>query len=443
MNWLPGYNAANRYALGGTSYDANGNVLNDTAHIYTWDANGNMATADSTSVTYDAFGRMVENSTGSYTQFLYLGDGQTQIAAINGSSTLGFAPMLGGGSAIFSGGSIAQYNHPDWLGSARLITSPSKTLVEDTSFAPYGEAYGGNPGGWMQFTEFGRQNTIQGPNDSGLNDFLFRRYSSTQSRWISPDPAGMGAVDPTNPQTWNRYAYVANNPLSATDPLGLFPTTGFGGGEGGGGGGCDPDFGCDPGCDPDFGCDPNPCEQGCVAGGDSPSAPPPGPTPGPLRRNPNWSTETLGLPGGLHLQPLSLANLLGLSPGTECDFGVCAGISAFDSNGVFLGSSCGTNPVTGQVELHGDWWNPRGGCWLTDQLIVPGGGTCIKTSEGTACIVYDDGANCTTTICPSRKRKIDQACISPVTPSSKPGKGWEVTHHCIRLPGPPAVTPRP
>jgi hypothetical protein len=29
-------------------------------------------------------------------------------------------------------------------------------------------------------------------------------------------------VDITNPQTWNRYAYLANNPLNATDPLGLY-----------------------------------------------------------------------------------------------------------------------------------------------------------------------------------------------------------------------------
>jgi len=52
-------------------------------------------------------------------------------------------------------------------------------------------------------------------------DALYRKVHTTQGRWISPDPAGLAAVGLTDPQTWNRYAYVGNNPLSAVDPLGL------------------------------------------------------------------------------------------------------------------------------------------------------------------------------------------------------------------------------
>ena len=72
-----------------------------------------------------------------------------------------------------------------------------------------------------------------------LYDFLARRHSPSQGRWISPDPSGLAAAVPTNPQTWNRYAYVANNPLSFVDPAGLnrqSPTSDQ----------CDPEYGiCD------------------------------------------------------------------------------------------------------------------------------------------------------------------------------------------------------
>ncbi|HXJ95146.1 MAG TPA: RHS repeat-associated core domain-containing protein [Terriglobia bacterium] len=43
------------------------------------------------------------------------------------------------------------------------------------------------------------------------------------ARWLTPDPAGLAAVDLTNPQSLNRYAYVLNNPTTLIDPSGLDP----------------------------------------------------------------------------------------------------------------------------------------------------------------------------------------------------------------------------
>jgi RHS repeat-associated protein len=51
-------------------------------------------------------------------------------------------------------------------------------------------------------------------------DFPAREYG-IQGRWPSPDPAGLAAVDPSNPQSWDRYAYVLNDPLTLVDPTGL------------------------------------------------------------------------------------------------------------------------------------------------------------------------------------------------------------------------------
>jgi len=49
---------------------------------------------------------------------------------------------------------------------------------------------------------------------------MFRQYSSTTGRWMSPDPYG-GSMDLGNPQSLNRYSYVGNSPLVMTDPSSL------------------------------------------------------------------------------------------------------------------------------------------------------------------------------------------------------------------------------
>jgi RHS repeat-associated protein len=129
----------------------------------------------------------------------------------------GRATRPGGRTAVYVAGTTGPlyYRHADWLGSSRLASTQSRTKYFDVSYAPFGEDY--NDLGTTDYNFTGQNQYTE----TGYYDFLFREYSPVQGRWLSPDPAGTAAADPTNPQSWNRYVYVLNNPLALVDPLGL------------------------------------------------------------------------------------------------------------------------------------------------------------------------------------------------------------------------------
>jgi RHS repeat-associated protein len=54
-----------------------------------------------------------------------------------------------------------------------------------------------------------------------LSHMDFRSLSMTQGRWTAIDPAGKAATNVANPESWNLYAYVMNNPVNLRDPSGL------------------------------------------------------------------------------------------------------------------------------------------------------------------------------------------------------------------------------
>lgn len=220
ISFQPTYNTpTNHYSTlpGFTpTYDNNGNLTADSFHSYTWDAEGNTTAVDSTGLTYDALNRMVEQANGSsYTQIVYGPMGQ-KLALMNGQNlSKAFVPLPGGPTAVYGSGGLSYYRHADWLGSSRLASTPSQAVYSETTYGPYGEPYDESG---IQDRSFAGQN---GDTTADLNDFLFREYHPTQGRWLRPDPAGLAAVLPANPQTWNRYAYVNNNPLNSVDPFGL------------------------------------------------------------------------------------------------------------------------------------------------------------------------------------------------------------------------------
>jgi RHS repeat-associated protein len=196
------------------SYDNSGNLLTDNLNHYTWDGYGNPASVNSTNLIYDALGIMVEQQNGSaYMQILYSQAGKTAIMS-GQTLTKAFVYLPGGGTAIYGSSGPIDYRHTDWLGSSRLTSTPARGVYSASAYAPYGEQYALYGSADPSFTGQNSDTT------STLYDFPFREDSPTQGRWISPDPAGLAAVDPKNPQTWNRYAYVMNNPLALIDPLG-------------------------------------------------------------------------------------------------------------------------------------------------------------------------------------------------------------------------------
>jgi RHS repeat-associated protein len=195
-----------------------GNMTQDNlGDTYSYDAEGRQIKVNGNATTFDAFNWLAQIQSGStYTQTLYSPNGQ-KFAYMNGTTLIKYIdPMVAGMAAVHNGDNTGYFQHSDWLGTNRFSATPSGTVYFDGAYAPYAENYAGIGTSDRVFT--GQpMGTLP-----GLYDFTFREYGQSQGRWLVPDPAGLAAVDITNPQTWNRYAYVANNPLNATDPLGLY-----------------------------------------------------------------------------------------------------------------------------------------------------------------------------------------------------------------------------
>lgn len=123
----------------------------------------------------------------------------------------------------------------DQLGTPRMVVDQTGSLsgVSRHDYLPFGEElFGGppsNPGVGGRLTTQGyvgdimRQKFTQKErdNETGLDYFRARYFASTHGRFTSPDPL-LSSATIYDPQTWNRYGYVLNNPLRYIDPLGLY-----------------------------------------------------------------------------------------------------------------------------------------------------------------------------------------------------------------------------
>jgi RHS repeat-associated protein len=134
-------------------------------------------------------------------------------------------------------GGIRHY-HLDHLGSVRVVTNDAHQSVSENDFY----AFGATPTksyqdmnvsdghiDTMRFT--GHQRDFLGILNTENTEYLdymhARYYDPNLGRFLSVDPKLDLKRTLRNPQGWNRYAYVLNNPLRYVDPKGLIQYEAF------------------------------------------------------------------------------------------------------------------------------------------------------------------------------------------------------------------------
>jgi RHS repeat-associated protein len=130
------------------------------------------------------------------------------------------------------------YTATDQLGSPRVITDSKGDVVSRRDFMPFGEEVINNTGERQSANTSGIQSSTtdlkynapdnvrqkftgyQKDDETSLDFAEARMYENRHGRFTAVDPL-LASGKSANPQTFNRFVYVGNNPITMTDPSGL------------------------------------------------------------------------------------------------------------------------------------------------------------------------------------------------------------------------------
>lgn len=196
------------------SYDANGNRTGVTpaggqTTKLTYDQ-ANRFTAYGTSVTYGYNGngmRMFKTVSGTTTAFAYDQSGTVPLLLTGGSDDYVYGPS---GLPIEEiTGTTATYLHQDQQGSTRLLTDAGGAIIGTYAYNPYGStvSHTGTASTPLQY---------DGQYTDAESGYLYLR-----ARYYDPATAQFTSIDPVVGITTDPYGYTADDPVNATDPLGL------------------------------------------------------------------------------------------------------------------------------------------------------------------------------------------------------------------------------
>ncbi|MFC3896414.1 RHS repeat-associated core domain-containing protein [Lentzea rhizosphaerae] len=211
-----------------------------------YDKTGNTRTrkvaGNTQTISYDVEGRTakVVEASGKESSYLYDADGGRLIKREPGRTTL-YLPegmelvkddatnQVSGKRYYAHGGTVVAVRHSngrlsyevsDHQGTPTLSVKAGDLTYQRQYFDPFGKARGPNGGGWPDDKGF-----VGGTRDtSGLTHLGAREYDPATGRFLSDDPI----MNTANPQQVNGYSYSNNNPVTFSDPSGMYLVGGTG-----------------------------------------------------------------------------------------------------------------------------------------------------------------------------------------------------------------------
>jgi RHS repeat-associated protein len=212
-----------------------------------YDANGNLVTEGVGGVGYDAENRVSAVYTGGSANLEYGYDAQNRRTFMwpGTTDTFGDSNPTGYSVVMYSpmGQKLGTYQINTYNTSVNnIVLSMCSTLMSSDqyfggrrlavidqlgsvgTYYPWGENKGStNPQNTWGFGTYWQDSA------SGLDYANNRYYNNAYGRFMTPDPY-MASGGPSDPQSWNRYAYTRGDPTNSNDPTGQYI--------------CDPDYGC-------------------------------------------------------------------------------------------------------------------------------------------------------------------------------------------------------
>jgi RHS repeat-associated protein len=220
------YDAAHQITNSGYAFDARGRQTASPGHSYRWDGASRLVWIDGVALAYNGANDIVMRTTGGVTTRYYYNHalGLTPIVAERNETTLQiqrYYVWTPDGRLLYlidaANGNAVYYFHFDRVGSTLVLSAANGSVTDAYAYSPYGVLLGHTGANLQPFTYVGKFGVRNEP-AAALYHMRARYYDPLTARFLSRDPVAPKLEDI---RSLDPYQYVAGNPLTYIDPIGL------------------------------------------------------------------------------------------------------------------------------------------------------------------------------------------------------------------------------